>query len=232
MSDVLTIDVLKKVLPAKYKSGISTELLTTINQTLADPDLYEIYRDNFISYLSVLNDGKFKMTDYLNAVKYVTHKLKGDSNIDAYIKTFPDRYNSMLNRNLSAKDISSFVSIYNKSKLVNLILEQSMIPSWVINQDLYQKAINVQVELMTTANSEKVRSDAANSLLNHLKPPEVKKMELDIGVKANKEVAELKNLIVQLAGKQKQLIDMGAVTTREVANTQIIETSYQEVADD
>lgn len=223
----LSLDVLKKILPAKYKP--SNELLTTINQTLSDPDLYEVYRENFISYLSVLGEGKFKINEYLNAVKYVTHKLKGDSNIDSYIKTFPDRYTSMLNRGLSAKEISSFVAIYNKSKLVNLILEQSLIPSWVINQDLYQKAINVQVELMTTANSEKVRSDAANSLLNHLKPPEVKKMELDIGVKANKEVSELKELIVQLAGKQKQLIDMGVVSTREVANIRLLQAEYKEV---
>ena len=60
---------------------------------------------------------------------------------------------------------------YNKNKLVNLILEQSMIPSWVLNQDMYQKALNVQCELMLTANSEKV-SDAANSILTHLKPPQ------------------------------------------------------------
>ena len=61
----------------------------------------------------------------------------------------------MLSAGKNAKDISSFVTSYNKNKLVNLILEQSMIPSWVLNQDMYQKALNVQCELMLTANSEK-----------------------------------------------------------------------------
>lgn len=225
----LSLEVLKKALPDKYKKSVNQALLDSINQTLSHPELYDDYRNNFISYLSVLRDGKFKLSEYLNAVKYVTHKLMGESNQDSYIKTFPDRYNAMLVKGLSAKEISSYVAIYNKSKLVNLIYEQSMIPTWIINQDIYQKAINVQVELMMTASSEKVRSDAANSLLNHLKPPEVKKVELDIGVKANKEIEGMKSLLAELAGKQKQLIDNGVVTTREVANTKIIEANFTEL---
>lgn len=155
----LSIDVLKKALPDKYKRGLSQEVLDNINQTLSDPDLHEVYRNNFMSYLTVLGDGKYKITDYLSAVKYCTHKLMGNSNIDSYIKTFPDRYGDMLARGLSTKEISSIVSIYNKGKLVNTIMEQSIIPSWVINQDLHQKAINVLADLMMNANSAKVRAE-------------------------------------------------------------------------
>lgn len=49
----------------------------------------------------------------------------------------------MLQRGLTAKDISSVVAIYNKGKLVNKIMEQSIVPTWILNQDLHQKAINV-----------------------------------------------------------------------------------------
>lgn len=225
----LSIDVLKKALPDKYKRGLSQEVLDNINQTLSDPDLHEVYRNNFMSYLTVLGDGKYKITDYLSAVKYCTHKLMGNSNIDSYIKTFPDRYGDMLVRGLSAKEISSIVSIYNKGKLVNTIMEQSIIPSWVINQDLHQKAINVLADLMMNANSEKVRADSANSLLVHLKPPEVKKVELDIGVKANKEIDDMKNLLAQLSAKQKSLIDNGVVSVADVAHTKIVEAQYEEL---
>lgn len=225
----LSIDVLKKALPDKYKRGLSQEVLDNINQTLSDPDLHEVYRNNFMSYLTVLGDGKYKITDYLSAVKYCTHKLMGNSNIDSYIKTFPDRYSDMLARGLSAKEISSIVSIYNKGKLVNTIMEQSIIPSWVINQDLHQKAINVLADLMMNANSEKVRADSANSLLVHLKPPEVKKVELDIGVKANKEIDDMKNLLAQLSAKQKSLIDNGVVSVVDVAHTKIVEAHYEEL---
>ena len=45
----LSIDILRKSLPDKYKATVSQELLDTINDTLADPDLFETYRDNFKS---------------------------------------------------------------------------------------------------------------------------------------------------------------------------------------
>lgn len=218
----LSIDVLKRSLPDKYKNNVSQELLDTINDTISDPDLYETYRDNFLSYTSVLQDGRFKITDYLNAVKYCTQKLMGKSNIDAYIVTFPDRYQSMLNRGLSSKDMSSIISVYNKSKLVNNIMEQSLIPSWVINQDLYQKAINVQADLMMNATSEKVRSDAANSILIHLKPPETKKVELDIGLKQGNEIDQLRDVLTQLTSQQRQMIQAGVVTAVETAEYKLI----------
>lgn len=228
MSDI-TVEVLKKALPDKYKVRITDEFADKINQLLDDPDYAEIYRDNFLAYSTVLNDGKFKMEEYLNAVKYCSHKLMGRSNIDSYIRTFPDRYNDFLAKGYSDKEISAQVSIYNKGKLPNSILEQSIIPSWIINQDLHQKAINVLADLMMTANSEKVRADSANSLLVHLKPPEVKKVELDIGVKSNKEIDDMKTLLAELSAKQLQLIDNGMASVVDVAHTKIIEAEYKEV---
>lgn len=226
---MLSIDILKKALPSKYKNKVNNELLNQINQTLSDPDLYDTYKDNFISYLDVLNDGKYKIQDYMNAVKYCTHKLMGNTNTDAYIKTFPQRYQTMIDKGYTSKEMSSHISIYNKSQLVNKIMEQSLIPSWVLNQDLYQKAINVQAELMMTAQSEKVRSDSANSLLIHLKPPEVKKVELDIGLKANSEIEELKLTLAELASQQQRMIKAGISTATDVAEQKLIRViDYEE----
>lgn len=225
----ITIDVLKRTLPAKLRHRINDELLEQINDTLSDPNLRDIYRDNFITYSSVLNDGKYKVESYLKAVKYCTHKLMGQTNIDSYIKTFPDRYNRMLNDGISSKDIASVVSVYNRSKLVNAIMEQSLIPSWIINQDLHQKAINVLADLMCNAQSEKVRADSASSLLTHLKPPETKKVELDIGLKENKEVAELKLLLADMSAKQLTMIEQGNTTIKDIAETKLIKGRYEEV---
>lgn len=218
----ISIEVLKKALPDKYKRSLNEDILEDIAKIFNDENLHEAYRDNLLSYTNVLKDGKFKLKDYLNAVKYVTHKMMGDNNTDSYIKTFPDRYARLVANGTSAKDITSLVTVYNKSKLVNLIMEQTMIPTWVLNQDLYQKALNVQVELMMTATSEKVRSDAANSILNQLKPPEVKKVELDIGLKENKELDNMRTMLAELSAKQKQLIDANVVSTQEIAQTRLI----------
>ena len=224
---MLTRDMLPK-----HIKNIPDEVIDSLNNTLAEPELLEVYRDNFINYIDVLQDGKFKTHEYLNAIKYCTHKLMGNSNIDSYIKTFPDRYANMVSKGIPAKDIASQVSVYNKSKLVNKIMEQSMIPSWILNQDLYQKAINVQAELMLHANSEKVRSDAANSLLNHLKPPETKKVELDIGIKENKAIDDMRILLAELSAKQKHLIDVGLASAKDIAETKIIQGTCKELDND
>jgi len=218
----LTIDQFKQALPDKVKKSINQELIDQINLTLSDPDMFEQYRDNLLSYTKVMADGRFKVTDYVNAVKYVSHKLMGCTNIDAYTKTFPDKYQSFVARGVSAKDIASYVTAYNKSKLVNLIFEQTLIPSYVLNQDLYQKALNVQAELMVSAQSEKVRCDAANSLLTHLKMPETQKVELEIGVKEDSSIAALRATTMALAAQQRMMVEAGAMNAQDVAHSKLV----------
>lgn len=62
----------------------------------------------------------------------------GDTNKDAYFKTFPHRYQELMARGVTDKDMSAYVAGYAKGKLVNAIMEQSLVPSWVLNQDVYR----------------------------------------------------------------------------------------------
>jgi hypothetical protein len=226
----LTIEQFKQALPDKIKKSVNQELIDQINTTLADPDMFESYRDNLLSYAHVMADGKYKMENYISAVKYVSHKLMGASNIAAYTKTFPDRYQDFVNRGVDPKDIASYVTAYNKSKLVNLIMEQTLIPSYVLNQDLYQKALNIQAELMVSAKSEKVRCDAANSLLNQLKMPEVTKVQMDLNVKEDGSIAALRATTLELARQQRLMVESGAMNAQEVAHSKlVIDGEYEEV---
>ena len=219
---MLTVEQFKTALPDKVKKSVNQELIDQINKTLSEPEMYEAYRDNLMSYTKVMADGRFKIQNYVDAVKYVSHKLMGCSNIEAYTKTFPDKYQNFLVQGVVAKDIASYVTAYNKSKLVNLIFEQTLIPSYVLNQDLYQKALNVQAELMVTANSEKVRCDAANSLLTHLKMPETQKVELEIGVKEDSSIAALRATTLELSRQQRLMVQSGAMNAQEVAHGKLI----------
>ena len=227
----LTVEQFKAALPDKVKKSINQELIDQINLTLADPELYEAYRDNLMSYTKVMADGRFKVSNYVEAVKYVSHKLMGCTNIEAYTKTFPDKYQRFVAQGVQSKDIASYVTAYNKSKLVNLIFEQTLIPSYVLNQDLYQKALNVQAELMITARSEKVRSDAANSLLTHLKMPDVSKVELDVNIKEDSAIANLRATTLELARQQRLMLESGAMSALQVAESRmVIEVPATQVA--
>lgn len=218
----LTIEQFKYALPDKVKKSVSQELIDKVNATLSEPELFEAYRENLLSYTKVLTEGRYKVSDYVNAVRYVSHKLMGCTNIEAYSKTFPDKIQRFTTQGVSSKDIASYVSIYNKSKLVNAIFEQTLIPSFVLNQDLYQKALNTQAELMVTARSEKVRSDAANSLLTHLKPPETQKVELDIGVKDDGSIQRLRNATLELARQQRLMLEAGVVDAKAIAQQSLV----------
>lgn len=218
----LTLEQFQRALPDKVKKSVSQDLIDAVNKTLADPDMYEQYRDNLLSYTKVMADGRFKISNYIDAVKYVSHKLLGCSNIDAYMKTFPDKYDRFVQQGVLPKDIASYVTAYNKSKLVNLIFEQTLVPHYVLNQDLYQKALNVQAELMVSANSEKVRCDAANSLLTHLKMPETQKVELDVNVKEDSSIQALRETTLALARQQRLMLESGAMNAQQVAHSGLV----------
>lgn len=230
--DDQTIDQFKSALPATLKKSVNQSLIDKINKTLNDPDMYETYRENLLSYTKVMSEGKFKVANYIDAVKYVSHKLMGKTNMDAFSATFPDKIQRWMAQGVASKDMASYVTAYNKSKLVNLIMEQTLVPSWVLNQDLYQKALNVQAELMISANSEKVRSDAANSILTHLKQPETQKMELNVGVKEDSSIASLRQATMELAKQQRLAVESGALNAQEVAHSALVIDGEAEVRDD
>ena len=167
-------------------------------------------------------DGKFKITSYLDAVRYVSFKLMGLTNIESYRRTFPDKIKRFQAQNVEAKQIAAYVTAYHKSKLVSMLMEQTLVPSYVLNQDLYQKALNVQADLMISAKSEKVRSDAANSILTQLKPPETQKVELEVGVKEDSSIAQLRQATLDLVAEQRKMLQAGAVNAKEIAEKSIL----------
>lgn len=226
---MLTIEQFKEALPDKVRKSVSQALIDQVNLTLSEPELYEAYRENLISYTKVMADGRFKVQEYVAAVKYVSHKLMGCTNIDAYSKTFPDKITRFALQGVASKDIASYVTAYNKSKLVNLIYEQTLIPSYVLNQDLYQKALNVQAELMVSAASEKVRTEAANSLLTHLKMPEIKKVELDISMKPDSSIDALRKATMELVANQRLAMQAGQATAGEIAGSRLISAEVVDV---
>lgn len=231
MSHDLTVEVFSRALPKKFRGNATQSLVDHVNGLVSDPIMREQYRDNLLGFTSVMQNGRFKMEQYIDAVRYVSFKLTGASNILAYTRTFPDRYQSFLDNGTSDKDIASYITSYNKNKLVNLIMEQTLIPAYVYNAELYQKALNVQAELMYGANSEKVRTDAANSILTQLKQPEIKKIELDVGIKEDDVIKELRETTLALVAQQKQMLLAGASSAKDVAHSSILIEQVEDADD-
>jgi len=215
---MLTLKDVQESLPAGQKGHITQDMVNQLNALSKDPEEARYIRENFISFSQVLQEGRFKLGDYVRAVMYVSHKVMGKSNLDAYKSTFPDRYAQMVSDGRQPKDIASYVAAYNKGKLVNLVYERAMIPTWVLNQDIFQSAINTQYEIMNDVSvSDKVRVEAANSLLTHLKKPESNKAELKIDIGMNDGMKALEQRLTEMAHTQMKVIEGKAMSVEDVA---------------
>lgn len=228
---MITLQEVTEALPTHLKSAASQGMVDTLNQISADPLAARTIRDNFISYSSVLKEGRFKMGDYINAVAYASYKVMGYSNKEAYSRTFPQRYQGLIARGATDKDISAYVSAYNKNKLVTLVMEQTVIPIWILNQDAVQKAINTQLDLMENASSEKVRAEAANSILTHLKRPETKNVSLEVDIADKSGLDELRDAMKELRAAQKASIESG-MSTKDIAHQTIINGTAKDITPD
>lgn len=206
---MLTKQEIIQALPPNLKSAVTDSFVDMVNDITQDQQAAEYIRENFITYTMVLKEGRFKTEDYLNAVAYVSYKHMGLSNKEAFFKTFPQRQVALVAKGTSEKDIAAHVAGYHKGKLVNLIMEKSLVPTWVAYQDVYHKAIAVQADLMQNAQSEKVRSDAANSILTHLAKPKEAAAVVNVDLRENSGMKELVATLSQLATQQRAAIEGG-----------------------
>ena len=230
----LTLAQLQASMPKKFRHNVTEDMIKFVNATEGD-EFRDVYKENLLGFSDVMQLGRYGMTEYLNAVKFVSYKLLGDSNTIAYAKVFPDRYQRLVDKNTPMKTISSFSTTYNKGALVHKILERTLVPVHILNMDVHQEAINIQAELMRDAKSETVRQKAAECLIMQLKAPEAAKIEIDVNY-SNDSIDELRATTRALAQQQMKLIESGAVTAQTVAHSDIIarkkpeiETEYEEL---
>lgn len=225
---LLTEDQLKRALPKTMRVHNVVGLLDSVNDAIrADDNMADSLRDNVIGFSSVLKEGIYKASDYINAVKFVSYKLLGKTTVEAYAAALPNRYQRLIDSFTSPKDIGSYAGAYRRGVLVNKILEQTLVPTHILNASIYQKAINTQAMLMMGADSEKVRCDAANSLLVNLKAPVVAKVELAINHREDKSIEDLRETIIELSQIQKAKIISG-IPVKDIAHSKLVNSNISD----
>ena len=58
--------------------------------------------------------------------------------------------------------------------------------------------------------------------MNHIKPPEVAKFQLDVDIKQDRTLDELRNAVSVLVNQQHEAIAMKNVTAKDIAESKII----------
>ena len=224
---MLELAAVKKLLPKSHRTMLTQDFLDRVEASVSDSKIADTFKDNFITYLSVLKTGKYSMEQYISAVKYISFKLLGYTNIDAYAATFPDRYQRLIDE--GQQQIDAYVAMYNSNKLVVQIYEQTMVPTYVLNAPLHQEALSKLAEMIRDPcikGMTKVK--ACETILQYTKAPEVVKGELTIGIEQQDTIEELREATEALANTFKATLERNVKSLKEVAEAQIIDAEVVE----
>lgn len=214
---MFSTEELKNLLPSKKRGLVTEDMVKTINTVATDPLISEEFKTNFITYNTIISNGKYSLEEYNNAIHFLTLILLEHSDIDAYEIVFPERYLRLKTRGVTRSKMSSYVSNYKGTILVTQLLEQSLVPTYLVNAPKLQAAINHTEFLMLNAKSETVQQKAAETLITNLKAPEAAKLEVDISINKGEVVDDYEAVMREVAKKKREAILAGA-DIKEIAN--------------
>lgn len=224
--ELLSVDGLRKIYPKKANDTVLQECVNIMNDSIKGMDsiMQEHYRDNLVNVIDVVKEGaNIKFADYVKAVKFCSYKMAGYTDTRAYSLTFPERIERMAREGISNANLYVYANSYAKNKAVVEIMAKLMVPTHIMFQDYFSLAVKTQVEIMTDDSvSPKVRSDAANSLMTHLKQPEIKQAELKISTNDSGAIGSLAEALNNLGSNQRELMLQGKYTMQELRDSTII----------
>ena len=224
---MLALESVRKLVPKNQRTLITQEFLDKLEASVNDSLVAEQFKENFVTYLNVLSKGKYKMEDYINAVKYVSFKLLGYSNIKAYIATFPERYERL--KTEGQTQIEAFVSMYNKNKLVMQIYEQTIVPSYVLNAPMHQQALNTLAAMIVDDDVRGMtKVKACEAILQYTKQPDVVKGELTIGIEQSDTINDLREITENLADTYRMMLEKKGMRLKDVAEANIIDITPED----
>lgn len=208
-SSDFTVEGLKEIMPKGYKSYVNDDLVYRLNEWDNEgKDEVEWYKENFITYLGVIDGKNISLERYIKAVKYCSLRLLGYSSVDSWRKTFPEKVSRIVEESDSDEELvkrksNEYANAYNGTKLVCAIMGQSLVPSYIVNAPYYQEAINKLVEIIRDEHVKNgmTKVKACEAILNATKQPEVveQNINVNVGGMTNSAMDELREVTSKLA---------------------------------
>lgn len=221
----LSIEQVRGSVPRSFRKHITEDFLDKLEDSLKGEDIANIIKENFLTYSNVLQgcDKNVNIWDYVNAVKFISYKIMGYSIDEAYKKVFPHKVETLIAEG-KLNFINKYANSYNKNKIVNKIYEQTLIPSYVLNAPLFQRALNV---LASMIENDEVRGmakvKACEAILNYTKPPEIAKAEVTVNVQQSDAISDLREVAEAFAKNMRMSISDGKMSAQDIIDTKIID---------
>ena len=195
----VTVEELQQLFPKK-KNTINEKTVDIINSTIDDPNFngYSLVQ-TLTDYQGVMQTNSGNMNEYIQAVRFCAFlESEGDSAVKAYTKTFCHRDFVKARIGVSFdsteyKELTSAASRYRRSPMVRDILTQADLPFYLLFRGQSYKAVDVLSKVMITATLDRDKINAAKALLDAVKAPENRQVELNIG--PSKEAQDMQTML-------------------------------------
>jgi len=232
---MVEIEMIQEQLGKKKGALVTQDTVDELNSLVEDPEYGEEFLDSYVSYFNVMEgNSAWSTPKYMKAMKFFTLIESGHHAVDAYVKVFPDRLQSRVDRGQGKDDMGGEASRYNASALVNEIRKVASIPVQLIHRHLLHEAIMVQADLMLHAKSEMVQQKAAESLIKELKPMEDTTIQLKVGMddETRNAQSQLVEHVGQIALNQQRMLasgmDIGEIQKLNIKRPEIVEAELEE----
>lgn len=233
MSSLTTLEEMKRLLPSR-KNTITQEAVDIINASITEPEFQgETLIQTALTYENVLKNVRASIPDYLNAIRFCAYMTTNKENYtEAYKRVFYNREFVKKRACLPSTDrkyleLTSAASRYRRSKLVVDILTVSQVPLDLIFSGYRYKAIGILASIMENSRYDRDKINAIKELLAATKGPDHIKMELDVGIREDSAVKQMNEQLMEIAARQKKLIESGALSLSEVGAIKITEDSIE-----
>lgn len=210
----------KDIMPTNFTGRVSRTLLTEVNHLITNSDTSEQLYENIVTFSHVMETGTWSAEQYINAVRYCTFRTMDYSKKDAYMNVFPAKWKQIKKK--ANQQINGIVAAYNRSKLVQKIMAQVLIPQHFFYQDVFHKAVLKQTALLNSKN-ETIAQRAADSLMGHLTPPQEAEMTLDITSKSAQLMGNMLDNLMDISNKQRELTKAKVITPEDALRMQFID---------
>lgn len=230
-SQNITREKLKKFLPKGTSIQVTDEVLEMIDNMEKDTGLPQnLLEEDVMSYMHLVGKiGGVGLSELVNAIKFCNLK-RNRTNREAWAIVFPKKYDELV---AAGKPVDNFVSMYNQSKLVVAIDKEMIVPVHIQYSAYYHSAIRKQFQLMNGVDSNgndvsaMVQHLSAKTLMELLKMPEDKSIELKIGLSdaAVAQQQELNDSLKKLVEAQSSMFAQGmnAADIQKVHTIKVIE---------
>lgn len=225
----LALNTVQSQLKGKNKLAVDERTMDEIKLLAENPDYGPEFLDVYLDHLNVLDKtARATPHTYLCAVKFFILVESEHTLTDAYIKTFPDRYEARKRNHPDSgpgdKDfMRGEASRYNRTLMLQEIRTAAHTPVQLIHRHTFHWAIQQQADLAANAKSEMVRQKAGEVLIRELKPLDDTVLAIDVTDGAKSAIEGLRLAAEKLAVAEQRSVNAG-VPLKTIAHSRVYES--------